>query len=200
MKQFDINDVMKELVRTNPNGFINECHFQVEFGYALKRAFPRFDIHYEWSQNKKRVDVFAQDKKERIGFEFKYYTTKKEIVLNHGLKVVLKNQNNADLHRIGFWKDVKKLEGLIARGKIDKGYCLFLTNDAKVFLPVPEGNADVDYDLSDGLRPMKNKLEHLTRDGSKNYSVELSKIDYEIKNKPYCPTNSSFRIVVLPID
>lgn len=200
MKQFDINDVMKELVRKNPTGFINECHFQLEFGYALKRAFPRFDIHYEWSQDEKRVDVFARDKKEKIGFEFKYYTTKEEIVLNHGLKVVLKNQNNADLHRIGFWKDVKKLEGLIAGGKIDKGYCLFLTNDAKVFLPVPKDNADTDYDLSDGLKPGKNRLEHQTKNGTPNYVIELSKTDYQIKNEPYCAKSENFRIVILPIN
>lgn len=197
---FDINKVLNELKKVNPNGFINECHFQVEFGYALKRVYPKYKITFEWHSGDKRVDLFATDGKERIGFEFKYFTKKETRMLNNGLMVELKNQNNRDLHRIGFWKDVEKLEGLIAEGKIDKGYCLFLTNDAKVFLPVPEGNADVDYDLSDGLRPMKNKLEHLTRDGSKNYSVELSKIDYEIKNKPYCPTNSSFRIVVLPID
>ena len=88
----------------------------------------------------------------------------------------MKDQNNADLHRIGFWKDVKKIEELIAGDKINKGYCLFLTNDAKVFLPVSTGNADSDYDLSDGLKPGKKHLEHRTKKGTANHLIELSKI------------------------
>ncbi len=195
MKSFDVNKVMNELIRTNPNGFINECHFQLEFGFALKRVFPRYTITFEWNQNKKRIDLIADDKRERIGFEFKYFTKKESQPrsLKYGTKISFKSHRNADLHRIGFWKDIEKLEGLLNDKRINSGYCLFLTNDFNAFDKTE--NADKDFDISNGTKPISSHLIHRTKQGDVDYEANvLGK--YTLENKVY---GNDFYYLIVPI-
>ena len=193
----DINKVLKELEFTNPNGFIIESHFQVEFGYALKRIYPEYNITFEWSKDKKRVDIFAESENEKVGFEFKYFTMKETRTLNNGLVVELKNQTSRDLHRIGFWKDVEKLEGFKAKKDIDRGYCLFLTNDKKVFLPLSKSNhKDYDFDLSDGPYPGNRELKYFKGTSAEpKYDVKISG-EYVLCRELY---GNGLYLLVLPI-
>ena len=192
----DINKVIKELKKVNPHGFIIESHFQVEFGYALKHVYPDYEVTFEWYKEKKKIDLVASNGEETVGFEFKYFTKKQELVLNHGLQVQLKQQNNRDLHRIGFWKDVSKLETFINNKDIDYGYCLFLSNDEKVFDDT--NNNDKDYSIADGIRPNKKDLRYYSK-GILNpsHNIDLLKNSYNLKKEKY---NDAFNLLPLKID
>ena len=177
-----LNKILDDLKRTNPNGFVNETHFQIEFGYAFKRTYPAYDLIFEWANDNMRVDLIAKNNEEAIGFEFKYFTKESVVKLKFGLKVQLKYQLARDLHRIGFWKDVSKLEGLKSKNLIKYGYCLFLTNDEKVFSPIKPSNNDIDYDVSDGIKPGKCNLVYR---GKHPHNVILVKNNYALKHKQY---------------
>lgn len=193
---FDINRVLDELKKVNPNGFINECHFQIEFGYALKRAYPKYEITFEWHKENKRVDLFANDEKEKIGFEFKYYTKEEIRVLNYGLKVMLKEQAAANLTRIGYWIDVEKLECFVQRGVIDFGYCLLLTNDKRVFNVLGDNNMDKDYDVSNGIKPGNRTLHYYSKKGLMEDRTLHIKNEYTLNNESY---GNDLYLLVLPI-
>ena len=193
---FDINKVLKELKKVNPNGFINECHFQVEFGYALKRAYPNYDITYEWHKEKKRVDLLAADGKEKIGFEFKYYTKEETRILNQGLKVMLKEQAAANLTRIGYWIDVEKLERFVQNRVIDSGYCLLLTNDDRVFSVLGDNNLDKDCDVSNGVKPSNRILRYRSKKGFIEERTLHIKNEYHLKNVLY---GDGLYLLILPI-
>ena len=192
----DTNRVLDSLKMANPNGFVNETHFQIEFGYALKKTYPEYDLTFEWANEyHMRVDLIARSENETIAFEFKYFTKEAVVELNNGLKVRLKNQLARDLHRIGFWKDVSKIEKLTMIHQVDYGYCLFLTNDEKVFDIVKPTNKDKDYDISDGVRPGKHNLSY---QGVPQHDVVVMKSDYQLKHKPY--NNKGFYLLDLLID
>lgn len=178
----DINKVIEELKQANSNGFVNETHFQVEFGYALKRVYPEYDLTFEWANEyHMRIDLIAKSENETVGFEFKYYTKDAIIELNHGLKVQLKNQAAANLHRIGFWKDVSKIEKLNMIRQLDYGFCLFLTNDEKIFNPINSSNYDKDFDISDGIKPEKQNLHY---ESKPQYDSDIMN-KYSLKHRPY---------------
>lgn len=190
---FNINDVIKELEKCNPNGFINETHFQVEFGYAVKRTYPKYKLTFEWKYDNYRIDLLAENGDERIAFEFKYFTKAETRMLNHGLKVQLKNQANKDLHRIGFWRDVAKLQSI---PNLTEKYCLFLTNDETVFNETKNG--DREFDVSDGIKPTKLSLRHYHRGGQvdNEYEVKLTKKNYTLKHVSY---GSGMWLLLLPV-
>lgn len=197
---FDVNKVIDELKKANPNGFILESHLQVEFGYAIKRAYPKAEIVFEYpfvmKGHNKRMDIRATikgEKDENIGFEFKYFTKEQELELKEYFIVPLKNQVCKDLHRIGFWKDIEKMEHVIKQNLIEEGYCILLTNDVTIFNPVKATNNDKDYDISKGLKPGKK---HLTYSGKPQHDVLLSKIDYSLDHSPY---SQDLEIMCVPV-
>ena len=109
----NIDNVIKELQKTNPNGFINQGHFQIEFGYACKRTYPECELTFDGEYN----TLSVQCGEERFCFDFRYFTKEETRILNHGFKVQLRNHCD------------KELDNQTVLLGDDIYYCLFLTND-----------------------------------------------------------------------
>ena len=185
----DLNRVFENLKDKNPNGFLGKDHFQVEFGYAFKNAYPEYELLFgmnlEYGQH---IDLIARTSKETIGFTFQYFTKEDEIELNRGLKVYTKISGSASQGRITFWKNVSKMERLSMVHAFDYGYCILLTNNVMVFEPIKAlDRMDREYDLSDGLRPMLNNLHYYDKNNrvANRNDVFLMKNDYEIHTQRY---------------
>ncbi len=195
--KFDVNKVIDELKRKNQKGFILESHLQVEFGYAIKEVYTNAEIVFEYpfdmNGNNKRMDIRATIGEETIGFEFKYFTKSQELELRKGFIVPLKDQVCKDLHRIGFWKDVQKIEYAIKHNLIDEGYCILMTNDLSIFNPVKATNNDKDFDISKGIKPGKKILKY---PGKPQHDVSLIKTDYSLD---HCAYSEYLEIMCIPV-
>ena len=194
---FDVHEVIEKLKKTDPNGFIIESHFQVQFGYALKRVYPDAkNIIFEWSKDKRRVDLVATVDDEVIGFEFKYFTKKQRLELNDGVVVDLKKQAAKDLLRIGVWQDVEQIEYFVMETHdFSKGYCIALTNEIKVFDNVMDtDNLDKEYDISNGTKVGSEKNRY-NKSKKLTHSTKI-KGTYDLLHKPY---NDYFEQLIIEI-
>lgn len=194
---FDVYKVIEELKKSDPNGFIIESHFQVQFGYALKRAYPDAkNIIFEWSKDKRRVDLVATVDDEVIGFEFKYFIKKQNLQLNNGLNVKLKDQVAKDILRLGFWKDVEKMEHFVKSTKdFNKAYCIALTNELGVFKNITDSNnEDKEFDISNGIKYPFTRM-RFDKKGKRTHCVKITN-QYDFKHTSY---NDIFEQLIVEI-
>lgn len=137
------------------------------------------------------LDMVVIFRNKRIGYEFKYSTKKLIDNDENGLQLNLKEQSANDIVRYSFRKDIYRLEQLVQRGDIEKGYAILLTNDLNIINLASEkkGYLDDNYRFTDripakdmGWNNEKYPVEHWTRKGDKDFITTLKK-DYPIEWK-----------------
>lgn len=86
---------------------------------------------------------------DRVAVELKYATRALQVD-RHGERFNLRNQAAQDLCRHDFIKDIARLETLVARGAVRRGWAIFLTNDAGFWTASSRDTVDTAFRLHDG--------------------------------------------------
>lgn len=191
---FEIDEVIKEIKEKKPNGFINECHFQLEFARAIKKKYSDSKIELEKNIDRKRMDLYVMLEDNNIGFEFKYYTKTGKITIQDFGEITLKNQIAKDVARIGFWKDIKRMEYFVDKEIISFGYCIIMSNDEKLFEKTKDKNNDRDFDISNGCHT-HNRRRYMGESNNTDITVNG---DYDFLIKKYNEKKMKILVVKVP--
>lgn len=193
--------------------FFNEAHFQSEFAIFLSKTIPMSDyeiiLEYSPKFKKYRVDLLIKNKRtnERTIIEFKYVVKEALVEVSKGFYINLKNQLAYDVRRYQIWRDISKLEDLIANGKCEHGYFVMITNADDLIKPVNPKNIDSEFDISSGLkRPNNTSLywsyykEKTWKRYPKHVHIKKTK-SYEFNYKSYSKATGmlDFKYLILPI-
>ena len=190
----DIEKHFKDFMSTIDRMFLSEADFQFNFGRYLDKLNEVKEVVFEFPvRNHKRneyIDLVVVDKNnERIGIELKYNTRKKMIEV-FGNTFELKEQGAHDLARVGWVKDVYRLEKFINKDKvIKKGFFIGLTNDERVWAKMRKKKT-IDHfyrfkDSNDKIRKVKDNLDTDTKWFKKEIGKEPIKLKrgYEFHQK-----------------
>jgi hypothetical protein len=130
----NLNQLMKELSVQRPV-FHSECDLQHELAMLLsKREQPakiRLERPYHLDSGVYYIDIYIETT-QRIGIELKYKTKSLNTKID-GEVFEIKHHAAVGGARFDFIKDIERLEGLKAKGHIDVGFALLLTNDKALF-------------------------------------------------------------------
>lgn len=122
--------------------FVSEADFQHAFAIELRETFKSDDarIYLEFPVRQKDKNVYIDILIEIAGrlfpIELKYktkciddcYQPYENMPIE--IQEILKNQSAQDLGCYHFWKDINRIETLIAENKVVAGVCIFITNDS----------------------------------------------------------------------
>lgn len=130
----EIEAAMAALAKRRPV-FHSEADFQHELAWTIHERHPDAGIRLEYPlplDGPRRVDIWLADGPTAI--ELKYW----------------KSGGAQDLARYDFWKDVDRIESLIADLWIDTGYVVAVTNDQSIWNKGKPGTADESFRLHEG--------------------------------------------------
>lgn len=135
-------DALRRLSRERPV-FHAEADFQHAFAWCIQREYPdtsvRLERPYEVDGRRWYVDVVLNADQDATAIELKYKTRRLEATIQ-GEAFRLKDQGAQDIGRYDFFKDVARIEQLIARGQASRGLAMFLTNDSSYWKPLRDDN------------------------------------------------------------
>lgn len=94
------------------------------------------------------LDVWTRNHRP-LAIELKYRTCRLSVEAK-GETFELTNQSAGDHGRYDLWRDVSRLEAVVASGEAAEGYAIFLTNDSSYWRPGRGGTADESYRLDEG--------------------------------------------------
>lgn len=150
MQPSDIEAAMAALAKRRPE-FHSEADFQHELAWTIHERHPDAGIRLEYplplDGQRGAIDIWLTDGPTAI--ELKYW----------------KIGGAQDLARYDFWKDVDRLERLIADLWIDTGYVVALTNEQSIWNKSKPGTADESFRLHEG-REVEGTLAWGARAGS----------------------------------
>ena len=127
-----LRSLLRTLAPTRPV-FHSERDFQHALAWALEEAGTcdaiRLERPFDFAGKRMNVDLVARTGDRWVAAELKYVTRGLAIEFG-GERFELKNQAAQDLARHDFWRDVVRLETLVAQGAASEGWAIFLTNDS----------------------------------------------------------------------
>lgn len=163
MVKSDLEEYMRILSKQRPV-FHSEADFQLSLGVLLNKKFNvRLEVPY---QNiplnsghkcpiKIELDILLKHGTQKIGVELKYKTEFGTFLINNE-SFNLKRHGAQNLGRFDFYDDVRRLQSLKAKGIIDKGYAIFLTNDHLYWTKAKRSNFSSQFSMSHGHIVMPN--------------------------------------------
>lgn len=136
----EVNKLVQECLKEQKI-FHSEADFQHSLAWKIHEKFgKKFKIRLEAVIESKSIDLILIDSsKNKIGIELKYKTKNLYEKIN-GEQFYLKSHGAQDIGRYDAIKDIERLEELIRKNKIKKGFVIFLTNDMS-YLNKCKGNA-----------------------------------------------------------
>jgi hypothetical protein len=139
-----------ELLAKKRGVFCSEMDFQLHFAWLMKKS--GFDVSLEYDpgcfDGSAAIDIMIW-KPERVAIELKYKTALFEMEVG-GRAFRLKNHAAQDIGRYDFFRDVFRVEQVVAANKADKGFAVFLTNDAGYWRAGRDGTAAAMFRMFDG--------------------------------------------------
>ena len=125
------SNTIQTLLKTLAKGpvFCSEMDFQLHLAWLMKEN--GFDVALEYDprcfEGNASLDIMVWEP-ERVAVELKYKTIPFETVVK-GRPLRLKNHGAQDIGRYDFFRDVSRVEQIVASGAANKGFAVFLTND-----------------------------------------------------------------------
>ena len=187
--------------------FCSEMDFQIHFAWLMKEH--GFDLSLEHDpgcfEANASLDIMIW-KPERVAIELKYKTSRFEVETT-GHSVHLKNHGAQDHGRYDFFKDVSRIEQIVATGKADKGFAVFLTNDGGYWRNGRDGTADAMFRMFEGRTVKSGSLkwaEHTGAGTMKGHEKPISLVrDYVLGWKDYMDfgkKNGLFRFLIVDVE
>lgn len=140
-----LEEVMPRLAAHRPI-FHSEADFQLALAWEIQIALPVAQVRLEKRiANEPRIelDLLVVLDGHRMGLELKYPKRRLDVEVE-GERFALPT-GAPDIERYDVWRDVARLERLIAEGLIDEGCALVLTNSPGLWTP-PTRVAIASYD------------------------------------------------------
>lgn len=187
--------------------FCSEMDFQIHFAWLMKER--GFDLSLEYDPGcfkaNASLDIMIW-KPEQVAIELKYKTALFEAE-NSGHSVRLKNHGAQDIGRYDFFKDVSRVEQIVATGKADKGFVVFLTNDRGYWRSGRDGTADAMFRMFEGRTVKSGSLkwaEHTGAGTMKGHEKPINLVqDYVLGWKDYRDfggKNGLFRFLIVDVE
>lgn len=145
----EIKRLLSDLATKKPV-FCSEMDFQLHLAWEMKARGWEVSLEFDpqcFDANA-AIDILIH-KPERIAIELKYKTTHFEYSV-HGHSLRLKDQAARDVARYDFVKDVWRIERVVSGAQADRGFAIFLTNDAGYWRTGRDGTADAMFHMFDG--------------------------------------------------
>ena len=203
-----VPNLMRELATQRPV-FHSEDDFKFALGWLLANRLPDTRIRFErprTAPKRIRVDLEYQEGKANVAVELKYKTRPLSATI-HDEPFSLAGHGAEDLGKYDYWRDVERLEHLVATRQVDSGTALMLTNDSAYWSASRIGTIVEDFDLSEG-RVASGVLAwppHASTGTTKGRERNITLIgSYRIQWMEYSQVgagpNSRFRYTVVQID
>lgn len=154
----DIGIALQRLAGERPV-FHSEADFQRALGWRLHRDFDdvvvRLEYPLPWGGRRAYADIWLAPAggppADAIVLELKYWKQRLRVTIDHE-PFVLVDQDDRDVSRYDFLRDVTRVERLIAEGYARAGAVIALTNDFGYWRSgLPDTN-DADFRLHEGRR------------------------------------------------
>jgi hypothetical protein len=166
--------------------FHSEADFQHALAWRMRAENYLVNVRLErrihLDDEKMRVDIIGARPEGEFALEVKYWTRGAMLAIG-GEPFQLVNQAAQDLHRYDFWKDVSRLERLVAQGVVVGGAAVVVSNDASYWNVGREGTVDADFRMPEGqLRGgILRWGPHASAGTTKNREAEITlKSSYEV--------------------
>lgn len=130
--------------------FCSEMDFQLHLAWLMKKEGFELSLEYDPGclDANAALDIMIW-KPERVAVELKYKTALfQPTVFDYPLR--LKNQGAQDIGRYDFFKDISRVERVVAERKAEKGFSILLTNDRSYWRTGRNGTADEMFRIYDG--------------------------------------------------
>lgn len=178
---------------------ISEDDLKFKLAWRLKEFNPGINVSIEYPVNKSLLgvnnigdnkllyyDLIVENKNNFIPIEIKYKTKHLKLqrnILGSKDNLELKNQSAQNLAKYGFWKDVYRIQSLKNQyKKVNKGYQIFVTNDASYTRPSRENSQVKNFDICEG-RHIEKETKLLWSDKEGLEIKDVSHVKY--KNKTF---------------
>ena len=179
----DIHNLIADLSQHRPI-FHSEADFQHALAWQIHEVMPDCKIRLEWPYRKERnwhLDIWLSIP--RITIELKYRTKKLELKYD-GEDFALSNQSAYDFGEYDFFKDIQRLERVVADKKAKAAFGILLTNDPRYWDP-PKGDSwkkttDTAFRLHEGKKVI----------GKLAWSDETDESTKQGRKDPICLTGS----------
>lgn len=152
MRRVDLHAVLADLGKTRPV-FHSEADFQHSLAFAIHSVDPAASVRLEYRpflEESLYVDVWHTSDGRSTGIELKHLTKAIDVTVN-GERFLLRNHGAHDVSAYDVWKDVARLERVVAAGAADSGFLVVLTNDSLYWRPPARPGAGYDaFRLFDG--------------------------------------------------
>ena len=136
--------------------FHSEADFQFALGWQIKTLNPTADVRLELpvrcGSRKYKLDLLYRLDGVQTAVELKFF--KAPFVLQlHGEQFDLTDAVAHDINRYDYFKDIQRLEHILAAGQADEAYAVVLTNQPKYWSTRNAGNrVDEAFGLEEGRR------------------------------------------------
>ena len=156
LERKDIEAALASLAKDRPV-FHSEADFQFALAWELQRLHLDLGIRLEYpvplSDQSGEVDIWLRDAKGvpkiEAAIELKYWKRKADLNVD-GERFSLKERAFKNLYPYDFWKDVARIEALVAEGSAATGFAITLTNDQYYWNAAGGGTADEAFRMHEG--------------------------------------------------
>lgn len=133
----------------------SEADLQHELAWSLRESAVfeevRLERPYRVADELHRVDIVGRKSGSWFAVEVKYWTARANCE-HAGEPFELVNRAAHDLGRYDFWRDVGRVERLVAAGVVVGGAVLAVTNDQQYQHPGRDGVIDAEFRMPQGRR------------------------------------------------
>ena len=199
----DIRKALAALAERRPV-FHREADFQFALAWEIQKHHPDIGVRLEYpvplEGERGYIDTWLQDSDGAAAIELKYWTRRAELAIN-GEDFKLKEQSAQDLGRYDLWKDVRRVERLIAGSHAVRGYVLAVSNDQNYWNQGRPGTVDAAFRTHEG-RDVSGTLAWSTRASAGTTKSREAPIElqgrYVTRWQPYS-RGGAFRYLLLDI-
>lgn len=201
-----IQNLLKELA-TKEGVFCSELDFQLKLAWLMKEKGFQLSLEYDPGcfEANASLDIMVWQP-EHVAIELKYKTAFFETEVG-GHLLRLKRHSAQDIGRYDFFRDVSRVEQIVANGKARRGFAIFLTNDAGYWRTGRGNTVDEMFRMCEKRNVTKGHLKWADRAGNgttrgREDPVVLTH-DYVLGWKDYAnypQKNGTFRYLIIDIE
>lgn len=154
--QTTIRTAMGDLAKTRPV-FHSEADFQHALAWALQDAGCAVRLEVPWRGDPPipRIAIVVSKDGERAALQLEYWQKSASLV-HEEEAFELVTEAAQDVVRYDFWKDVSRVERLVAGGDFGFGCVLVLTNDPSYWRPTRPGGIDEVFRIFEDHPPRRS--------------------------------------------